>query len=393
LALALVLAACAPSAKPADVVVAPTTTSTSTTTTTTTPTTTTLPPAPTVQIAGDMGGGLRATAEAFFDYLHDPTRPAPNGMTPEFAAHVAGYAAPEGDVDATARAEELGNGDRVAIVQVGNDTILFVNAGEGWRVVGAFLSDRDPWLGPTSPRNLLVLGSDARVGENQLGLRADSVHILSILPSSGEGAFLGFPRDSWVRGSKLTNLMPRGGPDLMVEVIEEVSGIEMEGWVAVGFEGFLDLMKELGPLEIDLPTVMRSGNNWADYPAGPQVLDPKLTLRLARIRKGLPRGDFDRTYNQGLITHAAMVMIQDMGIELLPRWVAVFDQHGFTDLDTEALFTFLATAYVATPESLTNAVVPAFNGRVGEAAVVFIADSAEAVFRDLDDGVLDETGS
>ena len=40
----------------------------------------------------------------------------------------------------------------------------------------------------------------------------------------------------------------------MVDVISEVSGLELEGWVAVGFEGFLGLMEELGSLEIDLPT-------------------------------------------------------------------------------------------------------------------------------------------
>ncbi len=366
---------------------------TTTTSTTTTTTTTTLPPEPATVLVGDIGAQLRTVVEMFYDAIHDPSRPRPPGMGDRFYRHVADYPAPDGRFEATSSAARLKNGDRVAVVTVRRDAILLTDAGDGWRVSGAFLARLDPWLGAASPRTLLVLGTDARVGENQLGLRADSVHILTIIPSTGQGAMLGFPRDSWLRGSKLTNLMPLGGTDLMMEVITEVSGLEAEGWVAVGFEGFLGLMKELGRLQIDLPTAMRSGNEWADYPAGPQTLGPELTLRLARIRKGLPRGDFDRTVNQGRIIQAAMAMVQDMGIEMLPRWVAAFDEHGFTDLDTEALFTFMATAYVGAPDDLVNLVVPGVNGSVGAAAVVFITGEAEAVFRNLDDGVYDEPES
>ena len=85
---------------------------------------------------------------------------------------------------------------------------------------------------------------------------------------------------------------------------------------------------------------------------------------------------------------AAMVMIQQEGVLALPRWVAAYDSHGFTDLDTVPFLTWAATAYATSPELLTNVVVPGRNGTVGSAAVVFISDSAEALFRDLDDGVL-----
>ncbi len=390
LGLALAAGACSADAEPTTSL-APQSPTTVVTTTppSTVATTTTEPPPTTRPLRGDVPQRLRRAAEAFYNHLIDDTNPAPD-MPAGLDAYVADVVIEPGPVQARGSAAKLKNGDRVGVVTTKRDVLLFVDVGEGWRIVGAMLGDRRPWLGKPGKRTLLVIGSDARVGEDQLALRADSVHVLTILPRHGKGAIVGFPRDSWVRGRKLTDLMPQVGADGMVEVIEEMTALDMEGYAAVGFEGFLGLMEELGPLRIDLPTEMRSGNNWDDYPAGPQELSPTLALRLARIRKGLLTGDFERTVNQGRIILAAMQMIQDEGIELLPHWVAAYDRHGFTDLGTEALVTWAATAYLASPESLANIVVPGSNGFVGSASVVFLGDAAEGVYRDLDDGVIDE---
>ncbi len=391
LVLALAAAACSSSdAEPTTTTTVAPTTSTAAPTTTSS-TTTTEPPPTTVTLDSRLGVKLIAEVETVYNRIIDPSNPEPNGLTDSFDALLAEADASPGVVSATGNVATLENGDKVGVVSVNGDVLFLVDTGDGWRTVGALFDGLDPWFGDRSPRNLLVIGSDAREGEDQLHLRADSIHILTMVPEIGEGAFVGFPRDSWVLGSKMTDLMPGRGPDGMQEIIEDLTSLELEGWVAVGFEGFLGLMEELGSLEIDLPTEMRSGNTWDDYPAGPQVLNPQLALRLARIRKGLPAGDFDRSYNQGLVMLAAMVMIQEMGVEELPRWVAAYDTHGFTNLDTEDFFTWAASAYVTTPEQITNMVIPASVGTVGAASVVFISDSAELVYRDLEDGLIEPT--
>jgi LCP family protein required for cell wall assembly len=384
-ACALVAAACS-GQEPAPTTVAPST-SAAPTAPPTTAAPTIVPPTERV-LFGVMPEGVRTVAQGLYSWLAEPGAP-PGGLPPGLIDHLSGIAVAPGPAYARFESASLSNGDQVGVLTAEGDALLLADVGNGWHIVGAMLEGATPWLGDTSPRTLLVIGSDARVGEDQLGLRADSVHLLTLVPEIGEGAIVGFPRDSWVRGGKLTNLMPGRGPDYMVEVIEEITGIDMEGWVAVGFEGFLGLMEELGSLEIDLPRAMRSGNNWADYPAGPQTLTPQLALRLARIRKGLPAGDFDRSFNQGLIMLAAMTMIQQQSVLSLPRWIAAYDRHGFTNLDTEPFLTWAAGAFVASPDSLSNVVVPGRNGSVGSAAVVFISDSAETLFRDLDDGVID----
>ncbi len=348
-----------------------------------------MPPS-TLTIRGDIPRVLKRAAEQFYDHIIDPANQPP-AMSPRLAEHVAGQVVDPGTVRGRASLATLENGDRVGVVVTGGDRLVFVDpAGgeEGWELVAAMLDGLPPWLGRGGQRNLLVLGSDARVGEDQLNLRADSIHILALRPRRGVGSLVGFPRDSWIEGSKLTDLMPGRGPEGMMEILEDTTGIDLEGYVAVGFEGFLGLMTDFGDLEIDLPTAMHSGNNWDDYPAGPQVLDPQLTLRLGRIRKGLPQGDFDRTVNQGRIILAALTMVQDRGLLYLPAWVASYSRHGFTDLDTEALVTFAASAHVADPDAITNMVLPGSVGWVGAASVVFLGSGAEAVYADLADGVL-----
>lgn len=345
-------------------------------------------PPTTITITGSMSTRMRTLVERFYNHLLDPINPPPVRAPEALLEHVAGRPLEPGPLAGKVASAPLQNGEWVAVVTVGQDRLLTVTDDDGPRIVGAFVDGFEPWLGPQQVRRLLVLGSDARVGENQLRLRADSIHILSIDATSGSGSFVGIPRDSWVRGSKITNHLPRGGPEFMLDIVGGLSGLEFEGYAAVGFEGFIDLFQALGDLEIDLPRAMRSGNNWDSYPAGEQVLSPALVLRLARIRKGLPGGDFDRSENQGLIVLAAMAMIQEMGIEMLPHWVRIFDRFGFTDLTTAQLLTFGATAYLAPPENITNVVVPGSLGTVGSASVVFLGGGADAVFADAADAVL-----
>jgi LCP family protein required for cell wall assembly len=337
-----------------------------------------------------MPTGMNLPLDALYSWLADRRNdapPLPDGL----ADHVGDLARTEPGAVGGATSAELDNGDSVAVARVDTDVILLVDDGSGWRVVGAAFDGLTPWLG-AEPRMVLVLGSDARVGQNQQRYRADSVHILSVVPDASAGAIVGFPRDSWVQGpdggSKLTNLMAGRGPEVMLETITELTQLDIEGYFVTGFLGFTNLIEELGGLYIDLPSVMRSGNNWANYPAGPQTLTAQRALRLARIRKGLPRGDFDRSFNQGLIMQAAMDMVQLTGIDALPEWARILTANTWTDLSTEDVLTLGASAFFFESTGLVNTVLPGRVGTAGAASVVYLKDEAEDVYRDLEDGLL-----
>lgn len=388
LALALTAAACSgAAAQPAIPSTVPTTTSTSTTAA---PTTIAEPPIAAVALDFEMPIGMDEPLHTLYSWLTDDRNEAP--VVPAgLLAYLTGTTREDTGAVGGVTSAKLDNGDTVAVARIDRDIVLLIDDGSGWRIVGAALDGLSPWLGP-GPRTVLILGSDARAGENQQRLRADSIHILTVVPEAESGAIVGFPRDSWVQGpgggTKLTNLMAGRGPEVMLETITELTQLEIDGYFVTGFVGFTTLMEELGGLFIDLPAVMRSGNNWANYPAGPQTLTPQRALRLARIRKGLPGGDFDRSFNQGLIMQAAMDMIQLTGIELLPEWVRILTSSTWTDLSTEDVLLLGASAFFFPSDALVNIVLPGRVGTAGSASVVFLDESAEDIYRDLEDGLL-----
>lgn len=360
---------------------------------TTTSTAATLPPRQ-VTAEGDLPPEALAAVAGFYSWLADKRNPLPAAaVNLIIAADDVAHAVAD-SVTVTGVMRELDGGDTVAVAHVGEDILLMVKDDKPWRTVGTILDGQDPWLGGT--RLLLVLGSDARHGENQRRLRADSIHIVGVDPQRSEGSIVGFPRDSWVQGpnggSKFTNVMARRGPEVMIETMENLTELELDGYVVTGFKGFEGLIRDLGNLTIDLPRAIKSGiEGWQNYPSGLQKLGPTALLRLARIRKTLNGGDFARSANHGLIMLAAMVMVQEMGIDEVPELMDTLLEHAWTDLSTEDLLTMAATVFILTPEEMVNMVMPGSVGSAGTQSVVYLGSSSADIYLDLADGVIDES--
>ncbi len=395
IAFALVAGACSASGPPeaeTTTTVAPTTTTTTAAPTTTLATTTTGPPR-TITATGDLPGPILAAVADLYSWLADERNPDPPVPAAMLETLEPGQPVLP-SVTASGVVHELQGGDSVAVIHVADDVIFMVEDRKPWRIAGASLTGQPPWLGE-SPRLLLVLGSDARKGQNQRRLRADSIHIVGIDPSRSEGSIVGFPRDSWVEGpagkNKFTNIMAGRGPAVMLETTEALTALDLDGYVVTGFVGFEGLIEDLGGLTIDLPKSIRSGiEGWQNYPSGVQKLGPTALLRLARIRKTLNGGDFARSENHGLIMQAGMIAVQEMGIDELPGLLDILLDHTWTDLSTEDLLTMAATVYYLTPEEMVNLVLPGSVGTAGDRSVVFLADAATDYYLDLADGVIDE---
>jgi LCP family protein required for cell wall assembly len=392
-ALALLATACSGGDNAPETTTSSTTTTTTVVTTTTSATTTTEEAPQPVSLGFAMPDGFAEPLNEFYSWLADDRNPKPN-VPAELLAHVTGLDRTGAGQEGHVTTAELTDGGSVAIAHVDQDVLALVDDGSGWRIVGAAMDGITPWFG-SEPRMVLVIGSDARPGQNQQRYRADSVHIVTVVPSQGAGAIVGFPRDSWVEGpdgmNKLTNHMAGNGPEVEMGIVKNLTDLPIEGYFVTGFLGFEGLIKALGGLEIDLPSTMRSGNSWANFPAGEQTLNATRALQLARIRKGLARGDFDRSVNQGRIMQAGMDMIQTAGIDMLPEWINILLDNVWTDLSTEDVLTLAASIYFFDSDQLTNVVLPGKVGTAGSASVVYLSPEAEDVYRDLEDGLLQTT--
>ena len=367
----------------------------SSTTVATVASTTTLPVRE-VTVSGELPADLATQVAAFYSYAADRRNPAPN-----VPAGLLGYlsTAPERPMEtlpAEAVIRPLLEDAAVAVVAVGaSDIVLAADEGDGWRIVGADMDGHrfGPWFGPT-PRRVLILGSDARPGEDQQRFRADSVHVITARPREATGAILGFPRDSYIEtsfgGMKLTSVMAGRGPEIMREEFEDAFELPVEGYIVTGFRGFEGLVGELGTLLIDLPRSVPSRLYWPGFRAGEQELGPQRTLELARTRKGVPGGDFTRSWNQGLIMLATLRMVQLGSVEDVPILLEQLVRHTWTDLSATDLIQLGAAAFALDPDAVTNAVLPGTLGRAGRSSVVLLDPEADDIIEDLaDDGIID----
>src|SRR6266545_4229162 len=159
----------------------------------------------------------------------------------------------------------------------------------------------------------LIVGSDSREGltgeqkrkpgtGDAAGRRADTMMLLHIPRGGGQPTLVSLPRDSYVpipgRGrNKLNAAYAFGGPKLLARTVEEVTGIRIDHYMEVGFDGFAATVDAVGGVRICPGKPMKDPMAGLNIPAGCQILDSRQALGYVRTRAG-GRGDLDRVERQ-----------------------------------------------------------------------------------------------
>ncbi|MEU7244672.1 LCP family protein [Streptomyces sparsogenes] len=171
--------------------------------------------------------------------------------------------------------------------------------------------------------NYLIVGSDSREGmsaeeKKKLhtgsadGRRTDSIIILHV--GDNGNTMVSMPRDSWVTipaftgpdtgkryqasQNKLNASFSMAGPELLVSTIEYNTGLRIDHYAEIGFDGFAKIVDSVGGVEIDVPQDMKEKHAGTDLKKGKQTLNGQEALAFVRQRYGLAGGDLDRTKNQ-----------------------------------------------------------------------------------------------
>ncbi|MBI0295480.1 LCP family protein [Streptomyces sp. PRKS01-29] len=171
--------------------------------------------------------------------------------------------------------------------------------------------------------NYLIVGSDSREGMSDEdkkklhtgsadGRRTDSMILLHV--GENGSTMVSLPRDSWVTipaftGSESGRRIPQSqnklnasysseGPGLLVRTIEYNTGLKIDHYAEIGFDGFANLVDGVGGVEIDIPQDMKDKKSGNDLKKGKQTLNGQQALAFVRQRYGLAGGDLDRTKNQ-----------------------------------------------------------------------------------------------
>ena len=151
----------------------------------------------------------------------------------------------------------------------------------------------------------LVVGSDAREGLS--GQRTDTIMLLHT--GDGQPLLMSLPRDSIVdipdHGTdKINAAYAIGGPELLVDTVEANTGIRVDHFVQMGFDGLVKLVDAVGGITICPEEAINDPLAKLDIPAGCQEADGETALGYARSRHSQNLGDIDRAKNQREVVSA-----------------------------------------------------------------------------------------
>lgn len=255
-----------------------------------------------------------------------------------------------------------------------------------------------PVLNSSEPIFILVIGSDARPDQEVISQRADSLHIVAVNPAAGKATVVGFPRDSYVPipghgTTKINAALAMGGPELVVQTVEELTGITMDYWAITGFDGFRTMVDQIDGLVVDVPFAMDDASAKAFFEPGVQRLDGDNALAFARDRHDLPAGDLGRSENQGLLLVSALTQLRKEFTQNPSRlldWIGAFTRNAQTTVPLDELTNLAFTGTAINSKRVVNIVMPGFSGNVGGLSVVNLDQAAlQAISADLaDDGLL-----
>lgn len=198
--------------------------------------------------------------------------------------------------------------------------------------------------------NILLIGSDARTGEDPAavgGTRADTIAVLRL--DDDGNRLLSIPRDFWDPRSPVGSANGRvngalaDGPQGMIDGVVRTTGIPIDHYIELGFDGFAALVDAVGGLDVAVTATVRDApTGLALDAASCTTLDGDTALALTRARHleqfdpgtGAwvvdPTGDLGRIARQQVVLGIALDQL-DTDPASLDRYSRLLADHAVVD--------------------------------------------------------------
>lgn len=178
----------------------------------------------------------------------------------------------------------------------------------------------------------LLVGSDSRRGltaEQRMDLstgndgggrgRTDTIMMLHV--GAGPSVLVSIPRDSLVPvpgvgTTKINAAYAYGGPKLLVQTLEQTTGVRIDDYVEIGFGGLVNVVDSVGGVEICPKQDLKDKDSGLDVKKGCQTVDGKTALAYSRNRHTYATQDIQRVQSQREVIGA-------IGAEVRSPWTVV----------------------------------------------------------------------
>lgn len=158
----------------------------------------------------------------------------------------------------------------------------------------------------TAGNTYLIVGSDKReagvLDDGWEGQRADSIMLLQ-LPEHGNSSLVSIPRDTLVdipgQGkAKINASYAYGGAPLLVQTVEELTGLTVDHYIEVSMGGVQQLVDAVDGVELCYDYDVDDANSGMKWQAGCHVVQGPEALAFSRMRYSDPQGDIGRQARQ-----------------------------------------------------------------------------------------------
>ncbi|MFH9395747.1 LCP family protein [Streptomyces sp. NPDC017556] len=190
-------------------------------------------------------------------------------------------------------------------------------------------------------RNILLIGSDSRAGDNSEygrdeggSQRSDTTILLHLAADRKSATAVSLPRDLMVeipgcrtsdgketreRFTQFNTAFELGGTACTIRTVERMTGIRVDHHMVVDFNGFKDMVDAVDGVEICLKEPIDDKDAHLELPAGRQTLNGEEALGYVRARKTLGDGsDTERMERQQQFLGALVNKMQSNGVLLNP---------------------------------------------------------------------------
>ncbi len=258
-----------------------------------------------------------------------------------------------------------------------------------------------------APLTFLVVGSDTRsdVPEGELpDGRSDVMMLVRFTGDRQDAQVISLPRDTWVSVpgagmAKLNAAYAWGGPSLLINTVEQLTGVRIDHYAAIDFQGFIQMTDALGGVDVEVAETTTNGPY--TYQAGTNHLDGEEALTYVRQRYGLPGGDFDRVKRQQQYLRSMFAEVSEQNVlsdagALDGFLLALTDAMTVDEeLSNSALLAMAHDLRSVRPGAVTFLTAPvAGTGREGAQSVVYLEETRAAQMWDYlrTDSLADHAG-
>lgn len=257
-----------------------------------------------------------------------------------------------------------------------NTTINSINTAEVENILA-------PIESPEEPVTVLLLGRDSRDTESERG-RADTIMLLYLNPENASGSLLSIPRDTLVDipghgQDKINAAYAYGGEELMIKTVQDFIEADINHYITIDFQGFVDLIDALGGVDITIDRPLVDEKSGANLSPGEHHLTGEQALAYTRSRS-TELGDIGRIQRQqNLFRQLVEQKLNMQYVSSVPHYFNILIDNTRTDLDVLTILRYSKAALSFTTESFETSIIPTHSDWIKDNTVsVQMPDQEEA---------------